>query len=326
MRVGIAGAGFMGDTHAQNYLKLDSVELYALAERNKDKQNCFTAKYPNLKIYSDVFEMIDDDTIDIIDICLPTPMHAAAAVAALRRNKHVLLEKPIALNLSDAELIKSEAAKSKGKLMIAHVLRFWPEYVMMRNIIKYQMLDEKIVSVYASRFNELPLWSDGTWIMQEDQSGGIIIDLMIHDIDFILWNFGKVKRVFSNAIYNSSNFAVQVMAILEMQCGAYAYIEGGYLNPHKAGLSSQMRVYTNKSLIEMYSHLSKLKLVQNGNDVKEIAVSGEDGYYSEIKYFVNCIKNDSHPAIVTTCNAIESLKVCIELKKSLQTDKWIDIC
>jgi len=236
MKVGIAGAGFMGEVHAQCYARLDGVQVYGIGEKNPERTDKFVSKFAPKKAYRDVFDMIADREIDVIDICLPTPMHPAVAIEALKQNKHVLLEKPIALNLDDALKIKQAAEDSRGKFMVAHVLRFWPQYTVIRKSLQEQKLGQQIREIYASRFNELPLWSEGTWIMEEEQSGGLVIDLMIHDIDFVMWNLGTVNRVWCQGIYNEKDFAIQVMAVLEMKSGTVCYIEGGYLNPSGAGL------------------------------------------------------------------------------------------
>ncbi|HEX3072024.1 MAG TPA: Gfo/Idh/MocA family oxidoreductase [Ignavibacteriales bacterium] len=322
MKIGIAGAGFMGETHARCYSKIEDAEIYALAEKNPAKRDAFKEMFHPAKVYDDYLEMLNDSELDIVDICFPTPLHARAAVAALNKDKHVLLEKPIALNLIDAMAIKKAADSSKGKFMVAHVLRFWPEYAAIRKAIKEQFHNE-VTEIYASRFNELPLWSEGTWIMSEEQSGGLIVDLMIHDIDFILWNLGKPRRVFCSAIYNEKNFAVQVMAALQMENCSTAYIEGGYLNPCGSGLTTQMRVYGKDTMLELYPNSrGLLKLTQRNNSAKEIKTSG-DGYLEEINYFVQCVKQNKNPEIVTIDGAIDSLAVCLELKKSLKEQKWI---
>ena len=323
MKVGIAGCGFMGEVHATNYKKL-GLEIYAIAEKNKSRSDRFAQKFSPVKRYSDIAGMISDKEVEIIDICLPTPFHGAATTEALKQNKHVLLEKPVTLSLEEAEAIKKVKALSTGKFMVAHVLRFWPQYTIIRKLFEQKKL-ENVKEVYASRINELPLWSEDTWIMNEEKSGGIIIDLMIHDIDFLLWNLGKVKRVWSKGIPNNRGFHIQVLAILEFENGTVAYIEGSYLNPFGAGLDSQMRIYGEKAKAEMYSNENKIKYVKDGGIEKKLEAPKIDGYFKEISYFVDCIKNDREPYIITLEDAIESLKVCLGLYNSLKSGKWINI-
>ena len=325
MNIAIAGTGFMGQTHAQCYLKLASTKLYAIAENNPAKQKIIRNTFPFVKIYEDVLEMIEDKRIDLVDICLPTKLHTNATIAALNKGKHVLLEKPIALTLKEAEAMRKVSENNNSKFMVAHVLRFWPAYVSIHQTLKKLMNVERITEIYASRFNQLPLWSENSWILNEENSGGLIIDLMIHDIDFISWCFGKIKRVYASAICNKKKFAVQVLGILEMVNGTIAYLEGGYLNPEGYGLSSQVRIYGSNSLLEMYSHENIIKLNKNNKATKVIHVPNKDGYLEEIKYFVNCIKHNRTPEVITVGNAIESLKICLALKNSLKQDHWISI-
>jgi predicted dehydrogenase len=325
MKVGIAGTGFMGETHADCYKKIKNTELFAIAEKNDSKGKLFADKYKVSKIYKDVFEMINDPEIDIIDICLPTFLHARSAVYALNKNKNVLLEKPISLSLDDALSIKDAAEKSKGKFMLAQVLRFWPEYKAIRQTLCENNAIKTAKEIFALRFNEEPLWSEDTWIMDEKLSGGLIIDLMIHDVDFIIWTFGKAEKVFCNAIYNNNNYAIQVMAAFKMKNGAAAYIEGGYLNPSGAGLSTQMRIYGEGYLLEYYSNNSGIVLTRKNNPVSKIPVSGNDGYFEEINYFINCINENKEPEIITAQDAIDTLKVCLAMKESLIENKWIEI-
>ncbi len=124
----------------------------------------------------------------------------------------------------------------------------------------------------------------------EEKSGVLVIDLMIHDIDFLIWNMGKVRRVLSNAIYNENNYAIQVMAILEMENGSTAYVDGGYLNPAGVGLTSQMHIYSTNYILEMYSNKNNIKLTQKNKPIKEITVSSFNAYLEEKKYFFHCIK------------------------------------
>jgi len=323
MKVGIAGCGFMGEVHTQSYKKL-GYDLYAIGEMNSKKLEEFSQKFSPKKKYNDVFDMIEDEEIDIIDICLPTPLHKKTAIAALNNNKHVLIEKPIALTIEEAVEIKKAASKSKGKLMVAHVLRFWTGYSEIRNLFDTQKLT-KVKEIYASRYNELPLWSKGIWIMDEEKSGGIIIDLMIHDIDFIMWNLGKVNKVWAKGIINDKGFHIQVMAILEFESGGTAYIEGGYLNPKGVGLNSQIRVYTEDSRVEMYSHEEFVRFNKENAVTEQIKLSTIDGYKEEISYFLECIKNNVEPSIITCEDAIDSLAVCLALRNSLKNNNWVSI-
>ncbi len=324
IKVGIAGAGFMGEVHASCYSKLPDVQIYAVAEKNPERRQRFVKQFSPKKVYEDAAELASDPEVDLVDVCLPTPLHGPVSVAALRAGKHLLLEKPITLDLKEAEAILEEARRSRGKFMVAHVLRFWPEYTVVRQVLEGGKLGQ-VREVYAARFNELPLWSEGTWIMDERQSGGLVIDLMIHDIDFLMWNLGKVNRVWAHGIYNEKGFAIQVMAVLEFESGATAYIEGAYLNPSGTGLTTQMRIYGQEGMLEFYPGSDRIRVAQKGGEQELLSPPEEDGYYREIEYFVKCIKENKEPEVITGQEAVESLRVCLAVREALKQGDWVKL-
>ncbi len=322
LRVGIAGAGFMGEVHAEAYKRISGAEIFAIAETNEDKRTGFVQKFKPRKAFSTVEEMVQDKEIDLVDICLPTPLHSNAAISALEQNKHVLLEKPIALTVAEALQIKEAAQKSEGKFMVAHVLRFWPEYELIKSLLSGDKIG-KIREIYAARFNELPLWSEGTWLMNEELSGGLAIDLMIHDIDFLVWNFGRVTDVMATAIKNEQNFSLQIMATLKFEGGETAYIEGAYLNPSGRGLTTEFKAYGERGLLELYPNMNDLKVTMAKAQEEHFKIPSGDGYYNEIAYFVTCVSEDKTPDIITVDEAIESLKVALAIRESVAQRKWL---
>src|SRR5206468_1418494 len=132
--------------------------------------------------------------IDVVDICLPTPLHRRAAERAFAAGKHVFLEKPIALTAEDAAAILDAGAQSRRILMVGLVLRFWPEYVELQRRLASDELGRPLV-VSTRRLSPAPDWSE--WIADPAQSGGVPVDLMIHDFDQLNWLLGKPRSVFA---------------------------------------------------------------------------------------------------------------------------------
>src|SRR5207248_5673184 len=129
---------------------------------------------------TDLDAAIADPEIDAVDICLPTPIHRATAERALGRGAHVLLEKPIALALEDADAIVEAAARSGRIFMVGLVLRFWPEYVeLQRRVASGELGGPRAVN--AHRLSPPADWNE--WMADRSQSGGTPVDLMIHDFD-----------------------------------------------------------------------------------------------------------------------------------------------
>src|SRR6186713_787152 len=128
MRVGILGAGFMGSTHARAFRAVTNDEVAAIYAPSPERAKPLAEEVGALYV-SSIDEIMSNPAIDAVDICLPTPWHRSAAEQALAAGKHVLLEKPVALTLEDADALIALAETSDRVVMMAHVLRFWPEYV-----------------------------------------------------------------------------------------------------------------------------------------------------------------------------------------------------
>jgi len=146
-----------------------------------------------LATYAKFDDLIADPNVDVVDVCLPTPLHASVTIAALRAGKHVLCEKPMALSLDECAAMERAATQSGRHLMIAHCLRYSPYYLKAREILEGGEFGR---AVYANfqRVSGAPLWSGDGWFMRANESGGIL-DMHIHDIDAALWWFGKPARI-----------------------------------------------------------------------------------------------------------------------------------
>ena len=167
MRVGILGSGFMGATHARAYAKIKDVEVVAVSSQRLDNARKLADQVGG-RATTDDMAIVNDPSIDVISNTLPTHLHAEYTVAALKAGKHVLLEKPFALTAAGCDAIIA-AQKETGKiLLVAHVLRFWSEYVSLVEYIQGGKLG-KPFSAVATRLSQLPGWAD--WFKNPAWSG-----------------------------------------------------------------------------------------------------------------------------------------------------------
>jgi len=204
INVGIIGIGGMGRMHFNCYKNNPNARIVAICDIDKRKRdgdwsrigiNIDTSKtnlvdLSGIDTYADMHDLIARDDIELVDICLPTPLHSPASVAALNAGKHVVCEKPMARSL-DACGKMIEAAQNSGRqLVIGHCLRYWPEYVATHELIASGKYGRPI---YASfhRSSGTPLWGWNNWLATEQESGGAVLDMHIHDVDTALWWFGK---------------------------------------------------------------------------------------------------------------------------------------
>jgi predicted dehydrogenase len=205
IRVGIVGIGFMGWIHWLAYQKMRGVQVAAISTRDKRRlggdwrgiQGNFgppgeQVDLTNVAAYADVDELLADKRIDLVDIALPTYLHADVAIRALRAGKHVLCEKPMALRLPDCKRMVAAANKAKRLLFIAHVLPFFPEYEWALKVIN----SGKYGRVIGGSFRRVivdPPWAKNFW--SAEHIGGPMLDLHIHDAHFIRLLFGMPAAV-----------------------------------------------------------------------------------------------------------------------------------
>jgi predicted dehydrogenase len=152
------------------------------------------AQTTGARMYTDFDEMLRSETIDMLDICLPTYLHANFAVKALEKGIHVLTEKPLSLKREDVRRVY-DAAKANGcRAMVAQVVRFWREYVYVREAFESGIYG-KLLSGAMQRLGNTPRWSWDNWMRDPERSGLVPFDLHIHDLDYIVSTFGKPQRV-----------------------------------------------------------------------------------------------------------------------------------
>src|SRR5205085_108295 len=130
---------------------------------------------------------------DVVDVCVPTPAHRAAVEAALAAGvEHVFVEKPIARTVADAEAMLAAAARAGATLYVGHVVRFTPAFVALREAVLRGDVGTPAV-VRTARGGPYPA---GTWFADRAQSGGAVVDMLVHDFDWLRWTFGEVERVY----------------------------------------------------------------------------------------------------------------------------------
>ena len=229
----ILGAGFMGRAHAANYQTLgDRVRVKTVASRGAGRAAA-VAETVGAEPSTDLEAAVSDPEVDAVDICLPTPLHREWAERALAAGKHVFLEKPLALTADDADAIVSAGTEAGRVLMIGLVLRFWPEYVELERRISAGGLGRpRAVSTY--RLSPPIDWND--WMVDAAQSGGVAVDMLVHDFDQMNWLLGRPRRVFATEPRPG-----HVHALVEYE-GAAGIAEGSVAMPRSYPFSSDIRV------------------------------------------------------------------------------------
>lgn len=316
MRVGILGAGFMGSTHGRAFAKVPDVEIagvYGLSAGRAEP----LAKELGTSWTTNLNELIEDSSIDAIDICLPGPQHREATEAAIAAGKHVLLEKPITLTVEDADALVDLAAKTDRVFMIAHVLRFWPEYMEIARRVHGGEYG-KVISALAYRRQPFPAWS--ALFSRSDLTGGAVIDQMIHDYDALNWILGAPKSVAGRGVHNPRSGGFDQVQVMIDYGSASALVDGGMMMPESYPFTSVLHVlcergsfeYTFRAggrSVEMGGGVNELVYFPNEGDPEKLVVEQGDAYLGEVTYFAECIAHGAPATRATPADARLALKV-----------------
>ncbi len=332
MKVAILGAGFMGGTHARAFQKVPGVEISAIYAHSDKRAGPLAHELGT--VYTDNIDAIlRDESIDAIDNCLPTPEHRPLTEAALAAGKHVLLEKPIALNDADAAALV-EAAESSGQVfMMAHVLRFWPEYVELHKRASDGSIGE-LRSGLAYRRQPFPAWSE--LFARSDLTGGAVIDMMIHDIDALNWIFGAPLSVTANGIRNPrSNGWDQAQLLIDYGTTS-AVVDGGMMMPESYPFTSTLQVLGSEGFLEYdfraggrsveeAGGTNELLLFPNEGTPSKLKVHQIDPYLAEIEYFVECIRSGQPATRATPAAARLALDTALAARESMESNRTVSL-
>jgi UDP-N-acetylglucosamine 3-dehydrogenase len=324
LRVGILGAGFMGSTHARAFHGLAGVEVAAIYAHS-ERRAAPLAEELGTTWTGDLDRILQDPEIDAVSVCLPTPEHRRALESALAAGKHVLLEKPLALTIEDADAVVNLAGASETTVMIAHVLRFWPEYVELQRIVGSGELGRP-VSALATRRQPFPAWSE--LFGKSELTGGAVIDMMIHDYDALNWVLGTPKTAVARGIVNAQSSGWdQTQVMIDYHDGS-AQVDGGMMMPDSYPFSSTMQVLCERGAIEyqfrvggrsveMAGGVNDLVLYPAEGDPERLSVEQRDPYVAEIAYFTECVTTGQPASRATPEDARLALKVALAARASL---------
>ena len=309
----------MGATHLGALSKLPDVEVVAISSANPRvlagdlsetggnlKRAPVEVDLSRVRKYQTWHELVHDRELDAVDICLPTHLHKPATLEALQLGKHVLCEKPMAGTVADCAAMIEAAQSNERILMIAQVLRFWPEYMVLQDFVRSASYG-KVRSATFVRRAGIPDWS--RWLTEDTLSGGAVLDLLVHDVDQILMLFGMPKRVAAKSLGGpdtlSAAFIYEDPIEIRLQGGWFA-----------AGspFSMSYQIRAERALLDWTS--DGLVLSDEKGEKMVVEVSRRDPYESELAYFIACCKNGVSPDRCPPTDSAKAVELALMLKES----------
>lgn len=334
VRVALIGTGFIGDVHANSYASIENAELAAIVSTTEDKGKAFAQRF-GARYYPNLQEALKNEKIDAIDICTPTKFHPDMAVEAAESGLNILCEKPIALTLKDADRMINAVERKNVKAMAAHTMRFWPEYVKAKEIIDSGVVGEPL-HAFCTRLAAAPDWHKNGWGLREDLGGGASVDLHIHDLDYLIWLFGKPKLV--NAVgvrIDSLGGVSHITTNVSFKNGKSALAEGGWAFSSSFPFTMALRILCEKGTVEWTfragkniedrSRKTSLLVYRDDGSTDEPDVPEGDGYQLQCKYFVDCIENGQAMTRATLQDGRNALELALAATKSANENKTVEI-
>jgi predicted dehydrogenase len=328
MRIAVLGLGFMGSTHLNALRDIPGVETAAVYSSDENKLAGDLSgiqgniggpgemlDFSAVKKFRAIEPLLADPTIDAVDICLPTHLHSSVAIDAMRAGKHVLVEKPMALDGASAYAMIAEASKQLRILMTAQVLRFFPTYRVLREAISGRALGSVRHAMFRRRC-AAPAWSK--WLKDPEKSGGGVFDLLIHDVDMCLHLFGAPETISASG-YTAPESAIDVITgELHYAAGFTAVVTGGWHHPKSYPFSMEYTVVADNGTIEYSSTGRPPTLYRIDGTEEPLGMQEADGYRAEIEYFAECCRTGARPELCPpeeSAAAVKLTRLMVEARK-----------
>jgi len=311
VRVGIIGSAFSSNIHAEAFEEVPEAVIVAACSPNKTHVEAFARKWKIPAVATDYRKLIDRSDVDVVVVGIPNDRHREVVTAAAEAGKHVILEKPIAHTLDDADAMIAACKKHKVKLMYAETICFCPKYVRAKKLVE----EGAVGKLYMVKQGEKHSGPHSDWFYDVRRSGGgSIMDMGCHGIEWARWMYGKPKvksvvahcqRVLHTARTKGEDNSV---VIVEFEGGGIAAIEDSWAK--QGGMDDRVELYGTEGVVycdllhgssmETYSSKGYGYAVEKAGETKgwTFTVFEEThiyGFPHEMRHFVRCILDNETP-------------------------------
>lgn len=318
MRIGIIGAGFMGATHAEAWAHTPA-RVAGIVANHLASAQALAAQH-GARAYASLDGMLPE--VDVVDICTPTPLHCELAVQAAAAGKHVVCEKPLARTEEQGRAMIAVCEAAGVQLLPAHVLRYFPEYAQAKATLDSGKLGPPAV-LRLARCTYQPAKSGDNWFVDLERSGGVMLDMMIHDFDYARWVAGDVASVFAKERESHAQ------AILTHSNGALSHVEGSWAFPQPT-FRTRFEIAGASGLIEYDSVftapvevIARAKGADGAPEVPMVVSTlREDPYVTQAKALYATLAEGAPPR-VTAHDALQALRISLAAIESAKSGRAI---
>lgn len=327
LKVGVIGHGGMGRYHAGVYAAREDVELVAVCDKdpqrlkpNKDVAiNLGTgsgADVGSVRTFTDAEEMLATAELDLVSVCTPTDLHAELSIAAMRAGVHVLCEKPMARHLHEADEMLAVCQQTGRTLMVGQCIRFWPFYEALADACRSGQYGELLI-LSLRRVSATPRWSSDDWMRQAPRSGGCLLDMHLHDTDFVCHALGLPQAVATAGRVGPSGG-------IDTSVTHYLYPDGPVVMAeatwgYTGGFNMSFWAQCQRACLEMDYREGRLVRREGGaGEAVAVDVPEGSGVEREIDYLLGCLRDGRPTDRCTPASTRQSLAVVLAEQRSAQ--------
>jgi predicted dehydrogenase len=298
LKVCLIGVGGMGGMHSECYKLLEAkgVEVAAVADPDKEHLERAVGRH-KCRGYKTGLELIEKEEVDLVDICTPSYLHGIHALAAMDKKISVISEKPVCLDKAELNRLLKKQKEKKANIAVAQVLRFWDEYEWLKGVVDKKTYG-KVRSITMTRLGSCP----ARWYQEPKKSGGVVLDLHIHDVDFLYYLFGQPDKVSPIGLRDKNGMLLHVLTtyrfgdVIASAEGSWDCAPGfPFTMAYRVDFEKASAVYDNrlKPTLTVYPRNGE-PFVPEFNSLKAesgggVNITALGAYYKELDYFTGCL-------------------------------------
>ena len=289
----------MATTHANSYQEIPDAEVVAVASLGDDREAFAAEHAPDADVYDDAEKMMDEADITVVDVCTPTPTHRPLVEAAAERGLDAFCEKPLARTAADADAIVDAVEDAGITFMTGHVLRYFPEYAEAKRRIDAGEIGA-LGTLHTERLSSPPRYGSNSWFGDTAQSGGVLLDMAIHDFDYLRWVVGDVERVFARtAEWDDGHLNQHSSVLLRFEDGTTGNVEASWGYPEGSPFVTSYELAGDEGLLEFDARDENAVRVSGGAEGTKAPASplAKSPYTRELEHFVECVETGRDPDI-----------------------------
>jgi UDP-N-acetyl-2-amino-2-deoxyglucuronate dehydrogenase len=333
---GIIGCGHIANKHAEQIEQIENARLAAVCDKIPEAMKPFVEKY-NTKAYKDLDDMLTNEQIDVVCICTPSGLHAPLTIQAANAKKHIIVEKPIALTLEDADVMIKTCEENGVKLSVVHPNRFRPAVMELRKVMDQGMFGKLSHANATVRWNRNQAYYDqAPWRGTKSQDGGVLMNQAIHNLDLLTWFMGDIDEVFSMDATRLRNIEAEDVSIgvVRFKNGTLGVVEAA-TTIYPTNFEESLSIFGEHGTVKIGGNTANyIKHWEidwmNSEETQELINKiekdpfGRPGHHWIIEDMIDAVENDRDP-VITGEEGKKALQLVLALYQSAEINQTVKL-